>query len=536
MKKPILDPNSAYLASQNQSMLVGYLLVCLMMVSLAVGIAQLGSRFQPGWTGGYLVAVALVASLEAFYTRKQVKNLEGRERIFFRISEWIAFAVAIKMLLYIIRGPAQLLEDLPLWQEDFLEYFFTGEYMIALIVTAVIWFASGSYAGELEELFERERDASWDEIGKLQNAFHDIRRRIASRIFIIGTVVVILAILSRVDASAFFRERGLPPPGYYSPVVNVLVYFILALILLSLTQFALMRTRWMFQRLPISPSIAKNWIKYGFIFFMLLAVVVFFLPTEYSLGLLETLGYGMSYLIQAVTFLIALLMLPFSFCISLFSLFAGNQEISPQQPAPMPPPTMAAPPDQPVAWLEFLRSLLFWAIFVGIIFFAFRYYFLQNKAMWTVLSGFPLVRWLSRAFGSIWSWLRGANKQIGSFVRSGIKRFSQQRVLAAPKIFRRVFNLSRMSPRDKVIYFYLNLVQLGEERGLDRKPSETPYQYENDLSGAIPEVQEELHGLTDTFLEARYSRHSLDEPNAQEASSLWERIKAALRKWRKNDD
>jgi hypothetical protein len=535
MKKPSLEPASTYLSSQNQSMMVGYVLVCLMMITVAVGVAQLGSRFSPGWNGNYLIPIAFFVSLEAFYTRKQVKELEGREKIFFRISEWIAFAVAIKLLIYIIRGPAQLLEDLPLWQEDFLEHFFTGEYMIALIVTAGIWLASGAYAGELEELFEREKDAAWDELGKVQNALHDIRSRITSRIFFTGTLVVVLAILSRVEATQIFRTIGQPPPGYYSPVVNVLVYFILSLILLSQTQFALMRTRWMFQKLPISPDIAKNWIKYGFIFFLLLAVVVFFLPTDYSLGFFETLGYGLSYLIQAVSFLMALLMLPFTFCISLFSLFSGDSQPTQQEPPPLPPPTLAQP-DQPIAWLEFLRSLLFWAIFLSIIFFAFRYYLLQNKALWNVLSGFPLVRWFSRTFSSFWSWFRGANRQIASFVRRGVNRLNRQRALVAPKLFRRIFNLARMSPRDKVIYFYLSLVQLGGERGINRKPSETPYQYENDLSGAIPEVQEELHDLTGTFIEARYSRHSLEEQYAQQASSLWERIKAALKNWRKNDD
>jgi hypothetical protein len=302
MKKPPSFPTSMYQFSQNQSMMAGYFIIALMMVTLAVGVAQFGVRVQPGWNGAYLVAVSLFASIEAMVVRKRVKDLEGREKWMFRISEWIAFAVVIKILIYLVNGPAQLMRDLPLWQENFLENFFTPEYVLALVVTAAVWMSSGAYVAELEELFDRERDTSWDELGKVQNALREIRNRISSRVFIIGTAVVTLAIFSRIDASVIFRERGLPPPGYYAPVANVLVYFILALVLLSQTQFALMRTRWLFQRLPISPVIAKNWIRYGFVFFIFLAAVVFFLPTEYSLGFFETLAYGLNFLIQAFSF------------------------------------------------------------------------------------------------------------------------------------------------------------------------------------------------------------------------------------------
>jgi hypothetical protein len=92
-----------------------------------------------------------------------------------------------------------------------------------------------------------------------------------------------------------------------------------------------------------------------------------------------------------------------------------------------------------------------------------------------------------------------------------------------------------MNPREKIIYFYLNLVQLGRERGLSRRPSETPYQYDQRLISAVPEVDSELRRLTDEFIEARYSPHTVDTPAAEQAGSLWERIKAVLREWKRPD-
>jgi hypothetical protein len=118
-------------------------------------------------------------------------------------------------------------------------------------------------------------------------------------------------------------------------------------------------------------------------------------------------------------------------------------------------------------------------------------------------------------------------------VQAGIKRLRTQRMMIPTQAIRRVFNFNRLNPREKIIYFYLNLVELAGEQGIARKPSQTPYQYENRLIGEVPEVNQDLRGLTDTFIEARYSQHPVEQPTAEQANSLWERIKAVLKSWRR---
>jgi hypothetical protein len=531
MNKPSADLFTNYRTSQAQSTLLGNIIAVLMMVSLTIAVVQLGERIFPEWHGVYLVWASLLISMEAIYTRKYSRQLEGRERIFFRISEWIAILVALKILIYLVHDPAQLLIDLPLWQQDFFGAFFTGEYMLAIAVALAVWFNSAGFSGALERLYERDEDTLWDELGKLQNALNDVRRGISTRIFLMGSIIVILAALSRVDATAILRTVGKPPPGYSGPVINVLAYFLMALVMLSQTQFAMMRVRWLWQRLPMPPGLGKNWIKYGLLFFLALAIIVFFLPTEYSVGLFDTLRYVLDFLIRAVTFFLLLLAFPFTLCASLFRSTQENQ--SPMPPPSLPPAGMQAAPAQPVAWLEILKSMLFWAIFLGVIVFALRYYLMQNTALWKALSSFPLINWIGRAWRGFWKWARGANRQLTGLVQAGIKRLRTQRMMIPTQAIRRVFNFNRLNPREKIIYFYLNLVELAGEQGIARKPSQTPYQYENRLIGEVPEVNQDLRGLTDTFIEARYSQHPVEQPTAEQANSLWERIKAVLKSWRR---
>ncbi len=536
MEKSRFNILANYRSSQNQSQTLGNVLVCLMMLSLGIGFAQMGTRLFQDWKGAYLIGVSFLVAIEALATRKRVADMEeGRDKMIFHISEWLGFAVGIKLLIYLVNNPAQLLADIPRWQTNFIETFFTGEYIMALILTTAVWMLTRAYAGEIEELHLRELDAQWDELGKLQNALHDIRNRIASRIFVVGAVIVLLAIITRVETPVILRETQRGTLAYNLPIANVVFYFLLALVLLSQTQFALLRTRWLWQHLPISSHLASNWIKYGLLFFVALAVLVFFLPTGYSLGLLDTLRYTFQYLSQFLSVLIFIFTLPFTLCLSLLALLPSNHSTSVPPPAPTIIPQAPAA-NHPIAWLEFLRSLLFWVIFLGVIFLALRFYLSQNAALWAAITRFPLVRLFSNAWKRFLSFVTGARRQVRGLVQEGMKRLRQQRPTAAGQALRRVFNLARMNPREKIIFFYLNLIELGSDRGLIRKSSQTPYQYEKYLRNSIPDIDPELHHLTDNFLEARYSQHPVEPPQAEAANSLWERIKAVLRSWKQPEE
>lgn len=530
IRPPSPELDSSFKAGMRLAVGVGHTITCFMMVCVALGFVFAARRLSPNWNGFYLVGLALFVSIESILARKRVVDLDDKEKIFFRIAEGVALAVLVKVSQYIVHGPAQLIEDIPLWQNRFMESFFTREYVFVLVVLLLIWWASAAHAAEIEELFEREVEADWDDLGKVQNALRDIRNRISARAFIIGALLVGLAVISRLESSLTFLEPGNPSTrGNFLPVVTVMAYFALALALLTQTQFVLLRARWIYQRLTVSPNLARNWMKYGLMFFVILALVVTFLPTDYSLGLFDTLRVAFNYLTQVVTFLLVILMIPFALCLRLFP--SGGKPSG-----DIPGGTMgtfpAATPGQAPEWWDFIKSLAFWVLFIGIIFFALRYYLMQNTALWKAIQNFPLTRWISTAWERLRNWIKGANKQVSALVSAGIKRLRAQRALLPANLLRKITNLSRMSAREKIIYFYMNLVQLGGTRGLERRTSQTPYKYQQQLVQNLPELEEDLSGLTETFLDARYSDHPVEEPAATQASSLWEHIKAVLRAWK----
>lgn len=530
MEKPSIGLPADYQKSQRISTQFGHVLVVLMMTSLSIAFAFFGSRVLSDWNGAYLVVFGLLLALETIYTRSRIQALEFRERAIFRASEAVAFAIIAKLTLYLLNDPSQLLRDLPRWQTDFGGSFFSGDYLFTLIVFLTIWFFSMAYAGDLEALYNCEIDAVWDELGKLQNALHSIRRRIAGRIFVVGMLIVILSVLTRLDIDVVLRQRG---TGfiYTATVVNVLFYFILALVLLSQSQLVLLRTRWLWQKLPMSGAVTSNWLKYGLISCLVLAILVAFLPTSYSIGLLDTIRLVFEYLIQIASVLMVILTLPFSLCMSLLSLFRQDGETiaQPQAQIQAMPPQSAG---EPIGWIEFLRSLLFWALFIGVIFFALRYYLSQHANLWNAITRFPLIRMISQMFNDFFRWIKRANRRVSRFVQAGIKRMREPRTGTSALSVRRMRNFARMDPRERIIHFYLNLIQLGGEHGIQRRVNQTPNDYEHQLSSAAPEVNQDLHELTATFLEARYSQHPVDEPLSQYAGNLWERIKAILKNFK----
>ena len=148
----------------------------------------------------------------------------------------------------------------------------------------------------------------------------------------------------------------------------------------------------------------------------------------------------------------------------------------------------------------------------------------------------------------LWSWFSGRlsliKQGITSLAERGIAGLHPQAPIldnASPRWF---VNLKKLSPRDRVIYFYLTMLQKANRSGMSRHASQTPYEFEKMFSdrytssiewgeGTRLNIQDDaypIEDLTEQFVEARYSNHLVSDEQAVAAQSSWKKVLKILRR------
>jgi hypothetical protein len=92
--------------------------------------------------------------------------------------------------------------------------------------------------------------------------------------------------------------------------------------------------------------------------------------------------------------------------------------------------------------------------------------------------------------------------------------------------------LARLSPRQRVRYFYLSVLRRADRVGCARQPQQTPYEYGSVLAERVPEAKRDVTALTQAFVEARYSPVPLDDRKAGFVEAIWKQIRATLARMR----
>jgi hypothetical protein len=322
---------------------------------------------------------------------------------------------------------------------------------------------------------------------------------------------------------------------------NVLLYFVLGLALLSQSQFASLRKKWTVEGIPVSRDMAAKWAFFSILFLSILALVASLLPTSYTLGFLSILSYILGYILNIFIFIFSLLWSILLLIISLpFLLFAGESPIdSPKMPPlPNPPmPPVETQPGTPIPWLEVLKSALFWIVFIGIISFSITNYYRQHQDLLIRISRIPGLSWLPK----FWSWLRTIfqgweERRIKSREARRAKR-EQAKSLTPSKDSVRFLSLRRLTPRQRIYFFFQAMVRRGGEKGIHKRISHTPYEYADNLQDGLPEVDEEISSMTDAFVSARYSLREVDSKEVNIVKRYWNRVRTALKSKRlRNQD
>jgi len=496
-------------------LVIGVLFGC-----IALSLVELVHLFFPAWNGTILIVSCVLAALEANYSYRLIRarSLRGADALKFRAVELAMFFLLLKIGGYIGDRWTDVLADIQTWPRDPLAIL-DPETTVAFILALLSWRTSTQTARDLERIGEPPEQ---------HRHYVPPIESLTSRFFWGGTVLLIVAGLTRIGIAALLDLRRPSVPGL---VFNVLVYFLLGLVMLGQMQFTRLRKQWEAQRIKIAGELAGRWARYSLAFIGLAALLAFLLPTGYTVGLLDVVGSALELIGVILWFvarlLIFLVTLPLWLLLWLLSRLFGDQVPPPQSDFTLPELPQQEPGGAAPDWSEMLRSLLFWAVALGMVFYVVRSYLHDHPELLKALTGLGPIRALRRFLTAFWHRLVGLAETVGERIP---RRLSLRRVRRKPseEPFR-FFRLGALSPRERILYYYLSILRRAGQQGFPRQRAQTPHEYDAILGPNLPQAQQEMALLTQAFVEARYSRHTFDREQARRVRADWQRVKAALR-------
>ena len=499
---------------------IGSILTICLMICFAAIVIQASQWFFPLWDSRGILILCGFASIEAFVSFRVVLKLPTAQRqiAYYRFTEWSIIIILIKFITEFRAGGQHLFSNIQQWPINFPTNLINGEFLLNLIIIFIVWIFSYLFASDLY-LLEIDEAVRFDE--RVKNT--PVRDKVMSRILYLAMGVVLLAGVMLQDVAVDSHPVS---PNMIVPFI--ILFIVLGLALLSLTRFASLQSAWRQAGVQIPSQIPHRWLVYGSFILILGTGVIVFLPTHYGMGFFETVIAVIRLLALGITYLFALIVL----LVRMISrLFSPNNNVSQNQPvvSTLTPDIL---PNKPAASQDLLGSLIFWVFLTALVVIALRQYILYNRDLAEELKRFKPIHWILSGWKRLITVIKKTNKNIGDYIQD---RLQQLRNLAKPVTEMNEWNyinLRRLSTRQRIIFYYLALIKRAGETHVARQEGQTPYEYAKTLTTSFEEGRDGVDEMTETFIEARYSRHEILREKENKTRSAWESIRRLLRKRR----
>lgn len=497
------------------------LVVGSMVGCIALSLVHLIQLFFPSWDGTFMVVGCVLAAVEANYSYRLIRSRRLREwdLVRFRAAEIALFLVLLRVGSLVGHPWSEVIREIRAWPRDPLRII-DLELIYAFILVLLSWSASTRTAFDLERIGEPP----------IQDKYYvQPVDALVNRFFWGGVMLLWTAGLTRVGISSLLNLARPSVPGI---ILNVLIYYALGLVMLGQLRFTQLSLRWRKEGLRVSGALAGHWIRYTLLLLGLAGLIAFLLPTAYTLPLLDVVAvvveavlYVFNVIFQVVVFAFLLLLTP------LARLLGG--EIRSRAPDPGPPPELqpTTPGGSTPAWFEIVRSLVFWALALGMVWYIVRSYLRDRPELAGAFARLKILESGRRLLRALWRRLTHLIGAASERIPSRLRLLQRRRGDGGPQIELEPFRFLRLggrSRRERLLYYYLSILQRAARRGYPRGQSQTPYEYDADLGPNIPQAETELDRLTDAFVEARYSKHRVEADQEEHVRAAWKRIRAAI--------
>lgn len=498
-----------------------YAIVIGMISSFAIIMVQFEQWLFPEIDVGNLMVVCVLVTIESFLSYWLFKRLPTAQKQvgLYRGTEVVILLIILKFYAELRLGLVGFWNNFLLWPIHFPMNIINGHFLLTIIPVLTSWYLGYLFVSDLY-LLGVDDPAQLDERPKET----PVRLLIVKRFLKVGMFVVVLA---SIPPQEIFQTK-LPPSSNFIPAV--LVYFVFGIILLSLTRYASLETTWKKSKLSIPAQIPRRWFAYSVLILISLVLIISLLPTRFELGLLATINALFHIIYLAVLAVYGLFLLLFH---SLFQLLVRNP---PSAPVPIssvtPPPPSISDISQGVTNWQLFESILIWCLLIVLAIIAVRQYLAYNKNLSDELRGLRPIRWIAILWKRLWDSFRQANQTVGTFIQNRWNHLRSRNIPMTKSVDWDFINPHRLSTRQKVIFYYFALIRRAGDAGFPRRDEQTPYEFANSIGANIKEEKEALDTLTDSFIEARYSRHTITLDTAKSSETIWETLRKVLRKVR----
>jgi hypothetical protein len=458
---PAPDPQKPEQARETQprrdsalTTLTNYLIISGLLTCAVIGLVQLGEQLSPTWNGAHVPWLCFFIALESAYMTRYTRNHKLPVPWYvLRSAEVLVLFLMVRSLLGVMRGPqpAQVVDSVYGSAPD-------GELLALVLIAGLAWMGSWYLASNLLNLEALDPTLDREIIREAAANQMEFRQQMITFIVIIGVALTFLAGLLEVYLRTKYQLAG----GMLVNLGHIVIYFFLALVLLSRTRLNLLRSGWVWERIPIRSGVGARWISYTVLLLAGALLVALVLPTQYSLGLLGTLGVILELIVsvvQLIFFAIATLLY------ALLSLFMPNlPEADRPQPPPLPQPQLPQTPNTPMPVVsEFVQSLIFWLVFLIVVGYVVVQYLQRHPEIVAWLKQLPGMSLLVRAWHKVREWFGGLSQTLENMREA--RRKARQPSTRSTSASRRWVNPRKLSPRQQVQFYYLAMLRRGGERG-----------------------------------------------------------------------
>ncbi len=527
-----------WLKSLLHPFLIAVLIACLDIAWLA-----LIARLVPALGGGYgqlVLGFCILVTVLGCVTTTMLAQPGRRQRAAYRWAEFALVAVATRLILWAATGSFPTLDAL-LYRP--MMTLIDAPFLSAGLVVIFSWLVAIELMGDLLRLALQPDELhalQTDRIGEMIRSSNTDRPTILARIvarWVGGGILMVLAaaglqVERPVTGFLALTQQNIDP----SVVAAIMVYFLAGLVLVSQGQLALLRTRWLLDRVPSTESVLRQWPVYVILLLLAIGLLAALLPFGGTFLLAQILfgiiGFVFNFFLSIFRFLMSLLLL-------LIAAIMGDAPETPlpETPPAPPPPVLEQLPAAAAQLPAWTGGALFWTVMLLFLGYAAYIYLTERGVKFTWLLTF----W--RLLRDQWRLLFGSIRQWQQNIVPGGAR-SARLIPGEPTVHwsKRGLDWRRLDPTQQVRYFYLTTLEQAQGKGIGRTDGETPAQYAPRLAEHLAAQnaetedrsdefrdQQAVQKLTEAFIQARYSKKPLQKTESTALVQLWENIKVYLR-------